>query len=65
MEDSKVSQGIEIIVNLILGVDILLKSIANGFILSKKSYLKNIWNSLNFIAFLFTWFLFLDDSQIS
>ncbi|CAD8145327.1 unnamed protein product [Paramecium pentaurelia] len=65
MEDSRISQGIEIIINLILGIDIILKSIANGFILSKKSYLKNIWNSLNFIAFLFTWCLFLDDSQIS
>jgi len=65
MEDSKVSLGIEIIINLILAIDIILKSIANGFILNKKSYLKNIWNILNFIAFIFTWFLFLSDSEIS
>ncbi|CAD8060541.1 unnamed protein product [Paramecium primaurelia] len=65
MEDSKVSLGIEIIINLILAIDIILKSIANGFILSKKSYLKNIWNILNFIAFIFTWFLFWNDSKIS
>ncbi|CAD8064649.1 unnamed protein product [Paramecium sonneborni] len=65
MEESKVSQGIEIVVNCILAIDIIFKSIAYGFIFSKKSYLKNIWNILNFLAFLFTWFLFLADSQIS
>ena len=64
MEESRVSLGIEIVVNFILAIDIILKSIANGFILSKTSYLKNIWNILNFIAFLFTWFLFLDDTQM-
>ncbi|CAD8076090.1 unnamed protein product [Paramecium sonneborni] len=65
MEDSKITQGIEIVINCILAIDIILKSIANGFIFSKKSYLKNIWNILNFVAFLFTWFLFLANSKIS
>lgn len=49
--------------NVIFGFDILLYSISRGFILNPKAYLRDIWNIVNVLAFIFTWFIFLEDNN--
>lgn len=46
-----------------LGLDIFIKSIAFGFLMEKKTYLRNVWNVVNILAFVFTWFIFLEDES--
>lgn len=46
-----------------LGLDILIKSIAYGLLMEKKTYLRNVWNVVNLLAFIFTWFIFLEDES--
>ena len=62
IEASRIAFLIEVASNSLFGVDIIVKSIACGFVLHKNSYMRNIWNFINFLAFMFGWCIFLEDS---
>lgn len=53
----------EIIINIFFGFDALLKSIAFGLFMGNKAYLRDTWNVVNFLAFLFTWTIFLEGNS--
>lgn len=51
----RISIGLEIICNCAFGLEIILKSIAYGFVLEPNTYLREKWNVINVIAFLTSW----------
>ncbi|CAD8070112.1 unnamed protein product [Paramecium sonneborni] len=65
INEKRLAISIEVVCNIIFGFDILLFMIAYGVILDKKSYLRDCWNIVNVLAFIFTWFIFLEDNKVN
>ncbi|CAD8153287.1 unnamed protein product [Paramecium pentaurelia] len=65
INEKRLAISIEVVCNIIFGFDILLFIIAYGVILDKKSYLRDCWNIANVLAFIFTWFIFLEDNKVN
>ncbi|CAD8086353.1 unnamed protein product [Paramecium sonneborni] len=54
---------IETICNVFFGIEIIIQCICYGAILGKGTYLRNIWSCLNFLTFVCTWSIYLDQSN--
>lgn len=65
INEKRLAISMEVVCNIIFGFDILLSIIAYGVILHKKSYLRDCWNIANVLAFIFTWFIFLEDNKVN
>ncbi|CAD8074658.1 unnamed protein product [Paramecium sonneborni] len=61
---SKLSIGIEVVCNIFFGVEIILRVISQGLIFEENTYLKDKWNFIHFITFIFSWFILLDSDHI-
>ncbi|CAD8084517.1 unnamed protein product [Paramecium sonneborni] len=54
---------IETICNVFFGIEIIIQCICYGVIMGKRTYLRNIWSCLNFLTFVCTWSIYLDQSN--
>ncbi|CAD8058415.1 unnamed protein product [Paramecium primaurelia] len=61
---SNVSIGIEVICNIFFGIEIILRVISQGLIFEENTYLRDKWNCIHFISFIFGWIILIDYDHI-